>query len=110
PVFRQFLARGAPELALASFFVNRQILAPYNNIVDRVEAPEATDLTSFVPRPRELGPEDYDPQRAGALVPWLRNAAVTRVISLDPLDHPDLVQVAAVPLGPPRLQAPVYRS
>jgi len=109
PVFRQFLARGAPELALASFFVNRQILAPYNNIVDRVEAPEATDLTSFVPRPRELGPEDYDPRRAGALLPWLRNAAVTRVISLDPLEHPDLVSLAAVPLGPAGLLAHVYR-
>ncbi len=109
PVFREFLARGAPELGLASFFVNRQILAPYNNIVDRVEAPEATDLTSFVPRPRELGPEDYDPRRAGALLPWLRNAAVTRVISLDPLDHPDLVLLATVPLGPPGLAAHVYR-
>jgi hypothetical protein len=109
PAFREFLARGAPELALASFFVNRQILGPYNNIVDRVEAPEATDLTSFVPRPRELGPEDYDPQRAGALLPWLRNAAVTRVISLDPLHDADLLPVAAVPLGPPGLLAHVYR-
>ena len=109
PAFREFLARGTPGRALASFFVNRQILAPYNNVVDHVEAPEATDLTSFVPRPRELGPEDYEPQRAGALLSWLRNAAVTRVLSLDALDHPDLVLLATVPLGPPHLTAHVYR-
>jgi hypothetical protein len=109
PAFREFLAREAPARALASFFVNRQILAPYNNVVDRVEAPEATDLTSFVPRPRELGPEDYDPRRAAVLVPWLRNAAVTRVLSLDPLVDPALVPLAAVPLGPPGLVVHVYR-
>jgi hypothetical protein len=109
PAFREFLARDAPARSLASFFVNRQILAPYNNVVDRVEAPEATDLTSFVPRPRELGAEDYDPQRASALMPWFRNAAVTRVLSLDPLEAPDLVPLAAVPLGPPGLVVHVYR-
>ena len=109
PAFREFLARGTPGRGLASFFVNRQILAPYNNMLDHVEAPEATDLTSFVPRPRELGPEDYDPQRAGALLPWLRNAAVTRVLSLDPLEDPALVPLAAVPLGPTGLAAHVYR-
>ena len=109
PAFREFLGREAPARSLASFYVNRQILAPYNNVVDRVEAAEATDLTSFVPRSRELGPEDYDPQRASALVPWLRNAAVTRVLSLDPLVAPDLVPLAEVPLGPPGLVVHVYR-
>ena len=88
PAFRAFLARGGARLGLASFYLNRQILAPYNNVLDRVEAPEATDLTSFVPRPRELGPADYDPAAAGALLPWLRNASVSRVLSLDPLEHP----------------------
>ncbi len=100
PAVRAFLARGGPNLGLATFFVNRQILAPYSNLLDRVEAAEATDLTSFVPRPRELGPADYDPRAAGALVPWLRNAAVSHVLSLDPLEHPDLAPLAAVEVLP----------
>jgi len=98
PRFRQVLAAGGRKLAFASFFLNRQMLAPYNNMLDRVEATEATDLTSFVPRARELGPADYDPAAAGELLPFLRNAAVARVLSLDPLSHPALSVVARVPL------------
>jgi Bacterial membrane protein YfhO len=100
PAFRAFLARGGASLGLASFYVNRQMLAPYNNVLDRVEATEATDLTSFVPRPRELGPSDYDPASAGALLPWIRNASVSRVLSLDPLDHPDFVALPSVEVLP----------
>jgi len=99
PAFRAFLAQGRGPLRLASFSLNRQVLAPYNNVVDRVEAPEATDLTSFVPRSRELAPAHYDPRAVGTLLPWLRNAAVSRVLSLDPLEHPDLEQLARVPMG-----------
>src|SRR5262249_37964677 len=100
PVFRKYLARGGPRLGLASFYVNRQILPPYNNALDGAEAPEATDLTSFVPRARELGPEDYDPAKAGALVPFLRNASVSRVLSLDSLDDAALAPVSEVELVP----------
>jgi hypothetical protein len=100
PVFRAYLARGGPHLGLASFYVNRQILAPYNNVLDGAEATEATDLTSFVPRARELGPDDYDPAKAGALVPFLRNASVSRVLSLDPLDDPDLARVGSAQVVP----------
>jgi len=109
PAIREFLGRGGSGRGLASFFANRQVLAPYNNVVDRVRAPEATDLTSFVPRPRELVPEDYEPARVGRLLPWLRNAAVTRVLSLDPLAHADLVPLAEAPLGPPGLAVHAYR-
>jgi hypothetical protein len=108
PSFRRLLAAGGPRLALASFFVNRQVLAPYNNILDRALAPEATDLTSFVPRARELGPGDYDPAAVSGLLPWLRNAGVSRVLSLDPLDHPDLALLGEVPVVPPLATIRVY--
>jgi hypothetical protein len=42
-------------------------------------------------------------------VPWLRNAVVSRVLSLDPLVDPDLVPMVVVPLGPPGLAVHVYR-
>jgi hypothetical protein len=109
PAFAAFLSRGGGGLTVAGTFVSRQVLSPYSNILDRVEAPEATDLTSFVPRVRELGPDNYEPARVGRLLPWLRNAAVARVVSLDPLRHPDLEELAVVPIGAAGLGIHVYR-
>jgi hypothetical protein len=108
PAFRELLARGGPALTLTGLFLHRQILGPYANLLDRVEAAEATDLTALVPRERELGPEQYDPTRAGALVPWLRNAGVARVLSLDPLSDEALVPLARVDAGPPGVAIHVY--
>jgi hypothetical protein len=108
PAFRELLARGGPALTLSSFFVRRQLLGPYANVLDGIEAAEATDLTWFVPRERELGTEHYDPARAGVLVPWLRNAGVARVLSLDPLADEALVPLARVEAGPPGVAIHVY--
>jgi hypothetical protein len=108
PAFREFLGRGGRELTLAGFFLHRQVLGPYTNVLDRVEAAEASDLTAFAPRARELGPDLYEPAAVGRLVPWLRNAAVTRVLSLDPLSHPDLVLLGTVAPGPPGLSIRLY--
>jgi hypothetical protein len=77
-------------------------------VIDRVEAAEASDLTGFAPRERELSPEAYQPRRAGELVPWFRNAGVARVLSLDPLSHAELVPMTAVPAGPSGVAIQVY--
>jgi hypothetical protein len=108
PAFRAFLGRGGRELTLAGFFLHRQVLGPYTNVLDGVEAAEASDLTAFAPRARELGPGLYAPGAVARLVPWLRNAAVTRVLSLDPLSHPDLVPLGTVAPGPPGLSIRLY--
>jgi hypothetical protein len=108
PAFRDLLGRGGRALTLTGTFLHRQILGPYANVIDRVEVPEASDLTGLAPRERELGPELYDPARVGELLPWLRNAGVARVLSLDPLSHADLVPLAAVPAGPPGVAIHVY--
>ena len=108
PVFRELLGRGGKDLTLTGLYLHRQILGPYANVIDRVEAAEANDLTAFVPRERELTPEAYAPRRAGQLLPWLRNAGVARVLSLDPLSDPELVPLAAVPVGPPGVAIHVY--
>jgi hypothetical protein len=108
PAFRRFLAAPTPARGIWSFFVIRQMLAPYSNVLDRVSGPEAKDLTSFVPRPPELAPEDYRPGAVGRILPRLRNAAVSRVVSLDPLDHPDLKRLATIPAGAPGLDIRVY--
>jgi len=108
PAFRAYLQGGAPRLTLAGTWISRQLLAPYSNVIDRVETPEAKDLTSFVPRSPELETADYDPAAVDRLVPWLRQAAVSRIVTLDPLDHPDLGLLATAPAGPPGLAVRVY--
>ena len=108
PAFRQFLARSGGGRALWSFFLSRQALAPYANIIDAVEIAEGKDLTGFIPRAPVLIGDDLDPARIGAILPRLREAAVSRVVSLDPLDHPDLQAIAQVPAGPPGVSIHVY--
>lgn len=110
PAFREVLQRGGREVTLGGFFVHRQILAPYTNMLDAIESPEVADLTGFAPRQREIGAELYDPARIGDLLPWLRNSAVSRVVSLDPLTAAGLEEAGPpVDLVPSRLAAHVYR-
>jgi hypothetical protein len=108
PAFRRLLASRPPGLGLWSFFLSRQALAPYANVIDRVELAEGKDLTAFVPRAPELGADEYDPSRIAEILDRLRSAAVTRVVSLDRLSHPDLRLAAEVPAGPPAMFIHVY--
>jgi hypothetical protein len=109
PAFQKVLATGGRELTLGSFFASRQALVPYTNMLDRIESPEGKDLTAFAPRQPELSEESYEPARVGGLVPWLRNAAVSRVLSADRLVHPDLSLLGVVPTGLPGLAVHAYR-
>jgi len=108
PAFRELQVRGGETVGLTSFFLHRQLLGPYANVLDSVEAAEGTDVTTFVPRDRELAADRFDPARAGALVPWLRNAGVARVLSLDPLEDQALVPLGRVDAGPPGIAIHVY--
>ena len=108
PAFRELMGRGGSMLTLTNFYLHRQLLGPYASVLDHVEVPEATDLTSLAPRECELSAEFYDPARVGDLLPWLRNAGVARVLSLDPLSHPALVPLASVPAGPQGVAIHVY--
>jgi hypothetical protein len=108
PEFRSFLEAAAPGTGLWAFFVNRQTLFPFNNLLDRVETAEGLDRTSFLPNTPALGEADYDPSRVGAVLPILRNAAVSRIVSVDPLVDPDLQLLAEVPAGPTGLLIRVY--
>jgi hypothetical protein len=108
PAFRELSARGGPALELTSRFLRRQILAPYANVLDRVEAPEGMAPAALLPRPHERGRELYDTARLGELLPWLRNSGVARVLSLDPLSHPELVPLASIPAGPTGMAIHAY--
>lgn len=109
PAFARLLAVGGSGRTLASAFVSHQVLSPFGNALHRIEVVEGTDPQLVVPRGRELAPEYFAPARVADLVPFMRNAAVSHVVSLDPLDHPDLGLMARVPLGPPGLELLAYR-
>jgi hypothetical protein len=108
PAFRELVGRGEGALTLTGHFLRRQMLGPDANLLDRVEVPDETDLAWLVPRERELQDELYDPARVAELLPWLRNAGVARVLSLDALADPDLVPLTDVPTGPPGVAIHVY--
>jgi hypothetical protein len=108
PTFLRFLAGGTPGRGLWSFFLSRQMLVPYASVLDRVETAHGKDLTSFVPRAPELEPGELAPARIGAVLGRLRAASVSRVLSLDPLDHPHLRLRARVPAGPPQMWIHVF--
>jgi hypothetical protein len=77
-------------------------------MIDGVEVAGGKDLTAFAPHPPLFGSEDYDPAAVGSILDRLRSLAVDRLLSLDVLDHPDLVLRAAVPAGPPGIAIHVY--
>jgi hypothetical protein len=103
PAFRRFLGSGAPGRGLWSFFLSRQMLVPYASALDRVETAHGKDLTSFVPLPAALETAELAPERVGEIAGRLRAAAVVRVLSLDPLSHPDFRLRVRAPAGPPQM-------
>jgi hypothetical protein len=84
-------------------------LTPAMNVTPAVPTAYSADLTMLVPEARVPG-EGEGCASIGALVPRLRAAAVTHVLSLDPVADPALTAEAV--LAPPRLaplRVHVYR-
>jgi hypothetical protein len=108
PAVREFLARPERGRVAASFLLHRRLLGPYTNVIDGVETALGKDLTSFAPRAAELQPADYDPRAAAGILPLLRDAAVSRVLTLDALDAPGLELRRSLPAGVPDLTLRVY--
>ena len=87
-----------------TFAVLRDALVPSFNVTSRVASALSPDLTMLVPPERVLGPGEAGCADLARLIPPLRLAGVAHLLSLDPLDHPDLVPRGAE--SPPAL-APV---
>jgi hypothetical protein len=73
-----------------TFAVGRETFTPFANMNDDVPTAYGLDRTMLVPTSRVFTPEEAlcggSPWQVGAL----RRAAVTHVLSLDPLQHPEL--------------------
>jgi hypothetical protein len=73
-----------------SFGLQADTLSPYNNVALGVHTALSGDLTGFVPTERLLAPQDERCDAVPRLVPAMRAAGVSHVISLDPQESPDL--------------------
>jgi len=108
PRMTQFMASGRPGVELGSFFLYRQVLNPFTNVLDDVELAGGPDLHSFIPNEPMIRPGAYRPEAIGGVTRELRNAAVARVVSLDPIEHPEFVSKAEVVTGLPGFAIHVY--
>jgi hypothetical protein len=100
PAYLAARARRGRHHVLWSTRALMETLTPATNVPLAVPTAFSIDLTMLVPEDRVPRPgEGCTP--IGALVPRLRAAAVTRVVSLDPLDDPALSARAV--LRPPAL-------
>jgi hypothetical protein len=106
------IARGRDH-EVWTFAVLLETLSPSFNVPLGVQTALSPDLTMLVPTERLLPTEAGSCQQLAALVPRLREAAVTTVLSLDPLEHPDLAPLfvlAAVRTRPVAVHAYALRD
>ncbi len=93
-----------------TFAILQETFTPDFNVPVRIPTAYSLDRTMLVPVERVLDPAEAGVRSFPALVGRLREAGVAHVVSLDPLEHPDL-ELRAV-LTPERmapLAAHVYR-
>lgn len=73
-----------------SFAVLQETLTPDFNLGPRVSTALSVDRTMLVPEDRVVQPAEASPAQLPLLIPRLRAAAVSHVLSAEPLDLPDL--------------------
>jgi hypothetical protein len=96
-------------MRLAAAVVYRRLLNPYTNMLDEVETAWGKDLTSFGGPAPELEPAEYEPGRFARILPRLRQAAVSTVVSLDEISHDALEPIGDAAAGPRGLRIRLYR-
>jgi hypothetical protein len=85
-------ARRPTSHEVFTFVAMRDSLIPHYNVGAHVATALGEDTTGLVPLGRTL--QGRSCRQLDALVPRLRDAAVTHLTSLDPLDSPDLAPLA----------------
>jgi hypothetical protein len=93
PAYRRGLAARGRDHEVWSFAVMLETLTPAFNVPLRVPSALSPDLTMLVPTERLLSPAEGACSALAPLLPRLREAGVTTVISLDPLEDAALQPV-----------------
>ncbi len=90
PAFHQGLAARGQDHEVWSFAVLLETLTPFFNVPLRVPTALSPDTTMLVPTERILPPEEGSCAPLAPLLPRLREAGVSTLVSLDPLEDPAL--------------------
>lgn len=90
PAYQAGRGARAGDHELWTFGVLAETLSPAFNVPRGVPTALSPDLTMLVPTERVLTPAQGSCQELPPLLARLREAAVSTVLSLDPLEHPDL--------------------
>ncbi len=94
PIYSEAYSRGRTARAenheAWTFTVLRETFTPDFNVPERIPTAYSVDRTMLVPVERVLDPAEAGARSFPALVDRLRAAGVAHVVSLDPLEHPDL--------------------
>jgi hypothetical protein len=102
PAFHAGLAARGDDHEVWSFAVMLETLSPAFNVPLRVPTALSPDLTMLVPTQRILSPEEGSCAAVAPLLPRWREAGVSTVLSLDPLEHPALAPLFS--LAPARIR------
>jgi hypothetical protein len=108
PAFTAFVKRRVAGGLMLAYFVKRQTLAPHAQLGHGIETVPADDIGAFVFTPPEIASWEYDPGLLDRILPRLRNSSVTRILSLDPLEHPEIRLLSVAPTGVPGLDLHLY--
>ncbi len=72
--FRAWLRGGATGVGAPAFFVNRQLLDPFNNLLDGVDSAQSSDRTGLIPQAPTLRAHERAVGRLDAALPKLRDS------------------------------------
>jgi len=108
PNFLAWMSLRQTDSDLFMTYAMWQQLEPYNNLMNRVETAGSQDRTRFSPLLTSLGWTGYDSRDVTQFLPLLRHAAVSRLLSFDRIEHPDLHLRAAVPVAITGLAIHIY--
>ncbi len=108
PTIKALLDSRMPGLHRTSFHLTRQLLLPFANMLDDLEAAHGMDRHGFIPQPALVHRAHETPAAIAHILPALKNAAVSRLVSLDDVQDPEVVLQARVPTGVPGVEIRVY--
>jgi hypothetical protein len=108
PALEPLLRERQPGLERTAFQLSRQVLVPFCNLLDDAPVAEGPDRLSFIPNPPLLAPWEHHPAALARILPRLRSVGVSRLLSLDPIDHPEALPRGVVPTGIDSVAVHVY--
>jgi hypothetical protein len=108
PALAPLLRERPPDVERIAFELSRQVLIPFTNLLDLAPVAEGPDRLSFIPQPPLIAPWERHPAALDRLLPRLRSVGVSRLLSLDALEHAEVEPRAVVPTEIAGISVHVY--